>query len=121
MAELFAEGQIVTPVSLKKIVVEHWNGDCGYVIKLINAAVSHQEFLTAVNQWWWTWYLDYLQSDAWKLRRRKVLERCDRLCEGCREEQITEVHHRTYAHVGDELLFELVGLCDACHAKAHQR
>jgi DnaB-like helicase N terminal domain len=69
---------------------------------------------------WWSWYSEYLNSDAWKAKRRKVLDRCGGLCEGCREDRVTEIHHLTYAHVGDELLFELVGLCDACHERAHR-
>ena len=64
-------------------------------------------------------YREYLLSPEWKALRRKVIDRCGGLCEGCREERVTQVHHLTYAHVRDELLFELVGLCDACHERAH--
>jgi hypothetical protein len=28
-------------------------------------------------------------------------------------------HHLTYAHLGDELLFELISVCDDCHARLH--
>jgi 5-methylcytosine-specific restriction endonuclease McrA len=65
-------------------------------------------------------YNKYLQSDDWKAKRGKVLERCDGLCEGCREAPATQVHHLTYNHVGDELLYELVGICDACHERVHE-
>jgi replicative DNA helicase len=66
-------------------------------------------------------YHEYLLSPEWMALRRKVLDRCGGLCEGCREERVTQVHHLTYAHVRNELLFELVGLCDACHERAHRR
>ena len=68
---------------------------------------------------WWAEYNAYLQSDKWKVIRRKVLERCRRVCEGCMAAWATQIHHTTYAHLGDEFLFELLGLCDACHARWH--
>jgi 5-methylcytosine-specific restriction endonuclease McrA len=76
--------------------------------------------LQAESDEWWVWYNQYLLSDAWKTRRRLVIERCRNLCEGCASRSVTEVHHKTYEHVGRELLFELVGLCDRCHSIAHQ-
>lgn len=65
------------------------------------------------------WYSGYLQSTEWKLKRQKVLRRCRNICEGCMQARANVVHHLTYEHVGNELLFELVGLCEACHDKAH--
>lgn len=65
------------------------------------------------------WYGKYLKSNAWKDKRQKVLERANGLCEGCRDAEPTAVHHLTYDHLGDELLFELVALCDRCHLKCH--
>lgn len=64
-------------------------------------------------------YREYLQSTEWKERRRKVLERARWVCEGCRAERATEVHHLTYSHIFRELLYQLVALCDGCHAAAH--
>lgn len=40
-----------------------------------------------------------------------------RLCEGCGKARATQVHHKTYRNLGDEFLFELVALCDACHKR----
>jgi hypothetical protein len=65
------------------------------------------------------WYYEYLQSDKWRAKRAKVIKRCGDVCEGCGEKPVTQVHHLTYAHAGDELLFELVGLCDDCHELSH--
>lgn len=68
---------------------------------------------------WWEWHTQYLKSPEWAANRRKVIQRSQGLCEGCREAEPVEVHHLSYDHVGDELLFELVALCKACHDKAH--
>lgn len=63
----------------------------------------------------------YLNSLAWKDRRRLVMERAQGLCEGCRKAAATEVHHLSYAHWGQELLFELVALCGNCHDRIHAK
>jgi 5-methylcytosine-specific restriction endonuclease McrA len=64
-------------------------------------------------------YDAYLQSDAWRAKRAQALARDHGVCQGCLSRPATQVHHRTYEHVGDELLFELVSLCDECHERAH--
>ena len=47
------------------------------------------------------------------------------MCEGCGVRRAAQVHHLTYEHVGDELLFELVAVCGQCHdritAQARER
>ena|SRR5688572_22423761 len=65
------------------------------------------------------WYDQYLNSPRWRAIRRAVMERAQGLCEGCRRRPATEVHHLTYAHVGDEFLWELKAVCDHCHARCH--
>ncbi len=65
-------------------------------------------------------YAKYLKSEKWQSIRARVLSRANHTCEGCLEERATEVHHRTYAHVFDELLYELVALCDKCHRRSHR-
>ncbi len=65
-------------------------------------------------------YAAYLQTDHWKGVRLRVLVRDRNICQGCLSEPATQVHHLTYAHRGDELLFELTSLCDSCHERAHQ-
>lgn len=68
---------------------------------------------------WWEWYSDYLATPEWAKRRQLVLGRAQGLCEGCRSAAPVHVHHLTYDHAGDELLYELVALCRECHQKAH--
>jgi 5-methylcytosine-specific restriction endonuclease McrA len=69
---------------------------------------------------WWAWYDTYLQSDAWQTKRLAVLARDRSWCQGCRARHATQVHHISYKHVGNELLWELVAVCDECHQRAHQ-
>jgi len=66
-----------------------------------------------------TWYREYLLSPQWQHNRNLVFLRCGRICEGCFTNKATEVHHLTYKNVGNEFLFELVGLCTDCHKRIH--
>jgi hypothetical protein len=67
----------------------------------------------------WARYREYLTSDAWRGKRARVLEHANFTCEGWRERPATQVHHLHYRRVFDELLFDLVAVCDACHEKCH--
>jgi 5-methylcytosine-specific restriction endonuclease McrA len=86
----------------------------------------------AANARWWQAYEIYLQSPAWKTKRRLVMQRAEGICEGCRQDKATEVHHLWYPGgwkreilpgaeewVRAEKLFHLVALCPACHADIH--
>lgn len=68
---------------------------------------------------WRAVYRRYLASADWQSVRQRVLQRAHGTCEGCLVAPATEVHHQTYAHVGDELLFELVAICRPCHERLH--
>lgn len=63
---------------------------------------------------------EYLRTPEWRKRRALVMARANGLCEGCREQPATQVHHLTYRHWKNELLWELVAVCDACHERAHE-
>lgn len=65
-------------------------------------------------------YSDYRASPAWREKRTYVMNRCGGLCEGCRTSESHDVHHLSYQHMGNEFLFELVGLCRPCHDRWHQ-
>ena len=80
-----------------------------------------EELRTEKQNLWLSNYNEYLNSEAWNIRRRKVWKRCGGICEGCGELPVTEVHHLTYTHIGNELLYELVGLCDTCHGAVHNK
>ena len=64
-------------------------------------------------------YAEYLQSDAWKALRDKVLKRASGVCEGCGTAKAVQAHHLRYAHIGHEFLWELVAVCLACHERVH--
>ena len=66
------------------------------------------------------WYKTYLQSEDWFEKRRLVFERCDGWCEGCGVKRSIQVHHKTYQNVGNEFLFELLGVCKDCHERIHE-
>jgi hypothetical protein len=65
-------------------------------------------------------YRDYLDSPEWrhKRNRRLVMDRwqCQARLDGCLD-HASEVHHLTYAHIGNEPLFDLVSVCGPCHRK----
>jgi hypothetical protein len=67
----------------------------------------------------WRAYDEYLDGPVWREKRKKVFVRSGGVCEGCRDAPAAQVHHLTYAHVGDEFLFELVAVCIDCHKKLH--
>lgn len=60
-------------------------------------------------------YLQYLNSREWKLKRKAVIRRAQNICERCRHARIEDVHHLSYFHLGYESLEELQGLCRHCH------
>jgi uncharacterized protein with PIN domain len=61
----------------------------------------------------------YLTTPSWQAKRAKVLRRAGGLCEACLERKATQVHHLTYDHIFEEFMFELVAVCDECHARLH--
>lgn len=67
----------------------------------------------------WRWYDTYLQTPEWETRRKAVMARARNTCEGCQAADATQVHHLTYERVGNEMLFDLVAVCDDCHAQIH--
>ena len=65
---------------------------------------------------WWARYEAYLLSPEWRIKRHKVLERDNYLCQSCMERRATQVHHaQGYRHLFNEPLFELQSVCDECH------
>lgn len=68
---------------------------------------------------WTRRYHAHLNSPLWEMKRQQVIARQECICAGCGYEPVEHIHHLTYAHMGDELLFELVGLCIDCHRKCH--
>ncbi len=68
---------------------------------------------------WFVQYDAYLRSPEWDKKRKAVLERDKYLCQGCLSKRAVQAHHLTYAHVGNEFLFELIAVCIDCHRRIH--
>jgi 5-methylcytosine-specific restriction endonuclease McrA len=70
---------------------------------------------------WWQHYNEYLASDKWQKLRQLVFHRDNGICQGCYNAPATQVHHLTYKNVRSEFLWELVSICDECHARYHDK
>jgi hypothetical protein len=69
---------------------------------------------------WWQAYDLYLKSAVWAVKRELVFERCGGVCEACGQRRAEHVHHKKYPEVfGLEPLFDLAGVCIACHKIIH--
>lgn len=60
-------------------------------------------------------YKRYLASREWALRREAVKKRAGSVCERCDTLPLRDVHHLTYANIGNEPLDDLQGICGPCH------
>ena len=65
-------------------------------------------------------YRRYLQSDAWKTKRKAVLQAAGYRCRRCGA-PATEVHHETYKRIYNERMSDLTALCSNCHEAAHSK
>lgn len=70
-------------------------------------------------------YNDYMRSDAWKQFRSEYLEKKFQgkptKCSMCFSFGPVDLHHRTYATLGNELMSHLNHLCRECHDYVHSR
>lgn len=64
-------------------------------------------------------YREYLQSEAWKAKRKAALIRDGLRCQLCGHEKNLHVHHITYDRIYDEDLDDLITLCNECHSRLH--
>jgi len=61
-------------------------------------------------------YKQYLASREWRLKRKEVIELNNGICERCGTRAIEDIHHLTYASIGNESpLRDLMGVCHPCH------
>jgi hypothetical protein len=66
-------------------------------------------------------YRAYIRSEAWRRKRTEVIRRARGMCERCGRWPIVNVHHLSYARLGDEPLTDLIGACSRCHRELHGR
>lgn len=91
--------------------IKKWEQDRASAITSAQTAVEAAKRAT---------YNEYLKTDIWKDKRRRVLERCGGVCESCLINPAEHVHHKQYSYYyGHEPLFDLVGVCVPCHELLH--
>ena len=71
-----------------------------------------------IRQDWEKWYPQYLKSTAWAKLSGEVIARAGGRCEICGH-TAQQVHHLTYANVGNENLEDLQSVCRPCHRQIH--
>ena len=64
-------------------------------------------------------YTDYMKSKAWFMKKKSIYDRANKKCEKCGGTFNTEVHHLSYANLGNENSEDLILLCRKCHMIAH--
>lgn len=64
-------------------------------------------------------YSVYMGTQQWRCRRSEVIMRQRFRCYDCGCEEPLQVHHTTYAHLGDEWPEEMEALCRSCHHRRH--
>lgn len=64
-------------------------------------------------------YSDYMKSPEWSERKKKYFLNHERKCRACYSKSYIEVHHKTYARLGQERDQDLVALCRRCHRSLH--
>lgn len=62
-------------------------------------------------------YSIYLRSPRWQIKRLQALSRDKDICQICKENEATQVHHLHYDNCGNENLEDLISLCRFCHLK----
>lgn len=68
-------------------------------------------------------YPDFLNTPYWKAIAAKVKQEAGNTCQQCWSPALPlHVHHKTYEHHGEEILYwkeDLICLCERCHAQFH--
>jgi 5-methylcytosine-specific restriction endonuclease McrA len=65
-------------------------------------------------------FAEYRVQSEWQARRSATQARAGHRCQTCGKNDVRlDVHHNTYERYGDESIFDLVVLCDRCHALIH--
>jgi hypothetical protein len=88
-------------------------------VRFIEEQLAEDSRSAALAGDWESRYAAYRRTPRWQKKRSLVLRRANGICEGCAEAPAEVIHHLSYDHMGDELLFELVALCHWCHERAH--
>lgn len=60
-----------------------------------------------------------MQSAEWAERKKRYFFNHERKCRACGSCSSIELHHKTYARMGEERDQDLVALCRRCHKALH--
>ena len=63
-------------------------------------------------------YQQYIMTPAWKAKAAETKKRDGNRCKWCGSPDNLEVHHLSYAHLGNERPNEIITLCHGCHTCA---
>ena len=66
-------------------------------------------------------YSEYLLSDWWIDKRQAIFVVKKKRCQLCGSKKKVSIHHKTYEHLGNEPLKDLMILCGVCHEHEHNR
>ena len=84
-------------------------------------AIARREEQERRDAEWRAGYDAYINSDAWRHLWAKILRRDGYICQGCLTAPASQVHHHTYSHMGLELAWQLVAVCEECHDRFHAK
>ena len=65
-------------------------------------------------------YKEYLTSPRWYALRDAICRQAKYICVACGSNNQLDVHHMSYANLGNERFYELVCLCHVCHNALHK-
>lgn len=94
----------------KKSHDEIWRGQCADRDTTVKTAIAAVWKLYVGLS-----YQGYLETDAWREVRNRILRRDDFRCVRCSSTKSLQVHHLTYQRLGCEHDNDLVTLCRTCH------
>lgn len=66
-------------------------------------------------------YSEFLLSEWWQMKQEAIYEAKVRVCEICGSIKKISIHHKTYEHLGNEPLKDIMVLCSVCHLHEHNR
>ena len=65
-------------------------------------------------------YTEYLNTEHWNNTKQRMYKFYYYECVFCRKHKGLHVHHKTYEHIGNEPLKDLVYVCPTCHKLLHE-
>lgn len=66
-------------------------------------------------------YKDYLNSEAWKIKKLRCCALAENKCEICESGEKLTAHHYNYFRLGEEEDRDLFCLCNVCHWLYHKK